>query len=146
MLIMWNVSQRYNSYAIFLMPADTAKISTANLWDTLCIPRNMDMGSYQIRKFLDCACARNAGNVFPPPRVSDPDMNHGTCVTHVPWCMPGSLTSGFLRSRWRGKHSRHSLRMRNTQFPTSGKSQWLPLCYALLWFGSLVSVDFTLFI
>ena len=24
----------------------------------------------------------------PPPRVSDPDMHHGTCVTHVPWCMP----------------------------------------------------------
>ena len=23
-----------------------------------------------------------------PPRVSDPDMYHGTCVTHVPWCMP----------------------------------------------------------
>ena len=22
--------------------------------------------------------------------------------THVPWCMPGSLTSGFLWSRWRG--------------------------------------------
>ena len=32
----------------------------------------------------------------PLPRVSDPDMSHGTCVTHVPWCMPGSLTSGFL--------------------------------------------------
>ena len=29
----------------------------------------------------------------PPPRVSDSDMHHGTCVTHVPWCMPGSLTS-----------------------------------------------------
>ena len=24
--------------------------------------------------------------------VSDPGMHHGTCVTHVPWCMPGSLT------------------------------------------------------
>ena len=36
-------------------------------------------------------------------RVSDSDMHHGTCVTHVPWCMPGSLTSGFLWSRWRGK-------------------------------------------
>ena len=39
----------------------------------------------------------------PPPRVSDPDMYHGTCVTHVPWCMPGSLTGGFLWSRPRGK-------------------------------------------
>ena len=33
------------------------------------------------------------------PRVSDPDMHHGTCVTQVPWCMPGLLTSGFLWSR-----------------------------------------------
>ena len=57
----------------------------------------------------------------PPPRVSDPDMHHGTCVTHVPWCMPGSLSSGFLCSRWRGKRSRHSRRMRNQQFCVSGK-------------------------
>ena len=26
--------------------------------------------------------------------VSDPGMHHGTCVTHVPWCMSGSLTGG----------------------------------------------------
>ena len=46
---------------------------------------------------------------FPPPlRVSDPDMHHGKCVTHVPWCMRGSLTGGFLWSRWWGKRSRHS--------------------------------------
>ena len=25
------------------------------------------------------------------PLVSDPGMLHGTCVTHVPWCMSGSL-------------------------------------------------------
>ena len=24
--------------------------------------------------------------------VSDPGRHHGTCVTHVPWCMSGSLT------------------------------------------------------
>ena len=33
------------------------------------------------------------------PRVSDPDMRHGTCVTNVPWYMPGSLTCGFIWSR-----------------------------------------------
>ena len=32
---------------------------------------------------------------FPPPWVSDPDMHHDRCVTHVPWCMPGSLTVSF---------------------------------------------------
>ena len=33
--------------------------------------------SYQKRKIVGCACAGNAGNVFPPPQVSDPDMYHG---------------------------------------------------------------------
>ena len=28
------------------------------------------------------------------PLVSDPDMHHGTCATHVPWCMSGLLTRG----------------------------------------------------
>ena len=57
------------------------------------------------------------GTFSQPPRVSDPDMHHGTCVTHVPWCMPGSLSSGFLWRRWGG----HSRRMRNTLFHISGK-------------------------
>ena len=59
-----------------------------------------EWASYQIRKIAGCACAGNAGNVFPrrrfqmKPLFSDPGMHHGTCVTHVPWCMPGSLTCG----------------------------------------------------
>ena len=28
------------------------------------------------------------------PLVSDPGMHHGTCVTHVAWCMSWSLTCG----------------------------------------------------
>ena len=28
------------------------------------------------------------------PLVTDPGMHHGTCVTHVPWCMSGLLTRG----------------------------------------------------
>ena len=56
--------------------------------------------SYQIRKIARCACAGNAGNVIPrrrfqrKPIVSDRGIHHGTCVTHVPWCMSGSLTCG----------------------------------------------------
>ena len=61
------------------------------------------------------------GTLSPSPWVSDPDMHHGTCVTHVPWCMPGSLASSFLWNRWLGKRSRHSRRMRNPQFYVSGK-------------------------
>ena len=56
-----------------------------------------------------------------PPRVSNLDMHHGTCVTHLSWCMLGSLTSGFLWSQWRGKRSRYSQRMRNAQLYVSGK-------------------------
>ena len=60
----------------------------------------MPRASCQIRKIAGCACAGNAGNVFPAAdfqgnrQVSYPGMHHGTCVTHVPWCMSGSLTSG----------------------------------------------------
>ena len=56
--------------------------------------------SYQIRKTASCACAGNAGNVFPRgriqrrPLVSDPGMYHGTCVTHVPLCISESIASG----------------------------------------------------
>ena len=61
---------------------------------------NWQWASYQIRKIAGCACAGNAGNGFARRRfqrkllVSDPGMHHGTCVTHVPWCMPGSPTCG----------------------------------------------------
>ena len=61
------------------------------------------------------------GTFSPPPRLSDPDMHHGTCAMHGARYMPGSLPSGFLWSRWRGKRSRHSRRMRNPQFYVSGK-------------------------
>ena len=59
--------------------------------------------------------------VFSPPLwVIDPDMHNGTCDA-LSWCMPGSLTSGFRWSRWRGKHSRHSRCMCNPQFYVSAK-------------------------
>ena len=43
---------------------------------------------------------RECGELFPrhrfqrKPLVSDPGMHHGTCETHVSWCMSGSLTCG----------------------------------------------------
>ena len=71
-------------------------------------------------KLLDAHAPGMSGTFSPQPRINDPDMYHGTCVTPVPWCMPGSLTSGFLWSRWRRKLYRHSRRMRNPQFYVSG--------------------------
>ena len=75
--------------------------------------------SNQICKIAGCAV--NAGNVF----LSDPDMRHGTCVSHVPRCMLGSLTSGFHWSRWQRKRSRHS--RPNAQFCVFGKRPMLNL-------------------
>ena len=68
------------------------------------------------------------GPFSPSPRVSDPDM---------PWYMPGSLTSGFLCSRWRWKRSRHSRRMHNPQFFVSGKR---PMATPYVAFPSCMSV------
>ena len=53
--------------------------------------------SYQIREIV--GCAGNAENVFPhrflrKPIVSYPGMHHGTCVTHVLWCMLESQNRG----------------------------------------------------
>ena len=50
-----------------------------------------------------------------------------TCITARAWrtcrdwCMAGSLTISFLWSRWRGKRSRHSRRMRKPKLNVSGK-------------------------
>ena len=59
--------------------------------------------SCQIRKIAGEHASGMLGTFSPSPQVSDPDMHQGTCVTHVPWCIPGSLTSGFLWHRRRGK-------------------------------------------
>ena len=77
--------------------------STTACHQQLCLRTNHDLtltpwASYQIRKIAGCACTGNAGNVLPAirlqwkPPVSDHGMHHGTCGTHVPWCMSGSLT------------------------------------------------------
>ena len=82
---------------------------------------------YQVSRCLPWAHAPGMpGSLSPPPQVSDPDMHHGTCVTHVPWCMPGSLTSSFLWSRRWGETFRHFRRMRNPQFYVSVKRPMIP--------------------
>ena len=91
-----------------------------NSWG-MCYTLPVQWTSYQIRKLRVAHATGMPGMFPPPPRVSDPDMHHGACETHVPWCMPGSLTSRFLRNRWRGKRSPHSRRMRNPQFYVSGE-------------------------
>ena len=64
----------------------------------------------------------NAG--FVSPATVGTVGHASTCVTHVPWCMPWSLTSGFLWSLWRGKRSRNSQRMHNPQFYVCVRGPW----------------------
>ena len=87
--------------------------------DTAYEDRCQAWASCQIRKIASAHAPEMPETFSPSPQVSDPDMHHGTSITHVPWCMPGSLTSGFLwKIGGRGKRSR---RMRNLQFYVSGK-------------------------
>ena len=66
--------------------------------------------SYQIRKTAGCACAGNAGNVFPTTDFKG-NVRDARAVMHVEIAYP----------RWRGKRSRHSRRMLKPQFYVSGK-------------------------
>ena len=58
------------------------------------------------------------------PLVSNPGMHHGTCVTHMPWCMLGSLPRGGGK-----KGSRHTWHIRNPQFYVLGMK---PMCLCML--------------
>ena len=73
--------------------------------------------SSQIRKIACSTCARNAENGFPTTAC----WLSWHASQHVPWCMPGSLTSDFLWSQLHGKRSRHSRRMHNPYFCVSGQ-------------------------
>ena len=92
---------------------------------------------------------RMPGTFSPPPWVSNPDMDHGTCVTHVPWCMPGSLISHFLSNRRRGNRLWHIRRMHNTQFYVSGKRPITlvkvgsKVCLPMVWFRAVARIATT---
>ena len=76
-------------------------------WRPFCRGYNVLIHAGPVRQWASCqipriACAHAPGMLgrfSPPPRVRDPDMHHGTCVTHVPWGMPGSITNRFLWNR-----------------------------------------------
>ena len=68
------------------------------------------------------------------PLVSNPGMHHGTCVTHVTWCMSGSLTRGGG-----GKFPAFP-RMRNAQFYVFGNRP-MEVGFPLLWHWGHQSQD-----
>ena len=109
-LTLWCLLRRIQNW-VALLACRVVRILGKIILKINCIPGNqypliyhisicytqVTLASYQIRIIAGCACAGNAGNVFPRRRfqrkllVSDPGMHQGTCVTHVPWCMRDRL-------------------------------------------------------
>ena len=118
-------AQQWNSHIHRQQPIALSQLKSLPI--IFCSPHNGPLTRYA--KLRVAHAPGIPGTFSLSLRVSDPDM-HG--VTHVPWRMPGSLTSGFLWSRWRRKRSRHSRHMHNPYFyasdkrPTwlSGDEQW----------------------
>ena len=79
------------------------------------------IGLLPYTKNCGCACAENAGDVFPVTvgKRSRHASRHVRNARAV--CMPGSLTSGFLWNRRRRKTFPAFPRMRKLQFYVSGK-------------------------
>ena len=109
--LMWSASKAiWRWHNTFILREYSIQVISLVYRDT----SDESMGLRQIRKIVHAPGM--PGTFSPPPWVSDPDMHHDTCITHVPWCMSGKLTSGFLWSWWLGKRSWHSRRMRKPQF------------------------------
>ena len=89
--------------------------------------------SHQIRKIAGCACARNAGDVFPAADFK------GNRQLAIPACITARavLHVGIANPRWQGKHSRHSRGMHNPQFHVSGKRPILGMWHKKS-FGAMV--------
>ena len=83
--------------------SSVVEMSIRSVSDISVLMSHVSWASCQIRKIAGAHAPGMPGTFSPSPRVSDPDMHHGTCVTHVPWCMSESLTNGFLWNRRRGK-------------------------------------------
>ena len=93
-LYYWAFVSRINRWPVDWRIASQAEIVPMSTWP-------QEGCHWPLNKYVKLRVAHALGmpgTFSPPPRVSDPDMHHGTFATCVPWCMPGSLTS-----RWRGK-------------------------------------------
>ena len=96
-------------------------IQSIPLLHDLLFTKSILWASYQIYKIAGAHAPGMPGTFSLLARVSDPEMHHGTCVTHVPWCMPGSLITVSFEVGGGEKRSRYSRRMRSPQFYVSGK-------------------------
>ena len=95
----------YINYECDLNPSPTTNQESHRLFDERKFQRGqlnlvLPMGLLPDTQNCGLCMRRECRERFPrhrlqrKPLVSDPGMHHGTCVTHVPWCMSGSLTHG----------------------------------------------------
>ena len=118
-------------------PAPFTKSSGAQLW---CFLGSNSSANNWDTSHLRCHCAQYGVTVVLLVKVNGPLARYvkfrlrmrRECQERfprprrlaIPTCIYAcwvSLTSGFLWSRWRGKHSQHSQRMHNPKFYVSGK-------------------------
>ena len=69
----------------------TRKTASANQASLDLLPDTYNCGLRMRREWRGCISRHRLQR---EPLVSDPVMHHGTCVTHVPWCMSGLVTLG----------------------------------------------------
>ena len=71
----------FNRYMLILRPTPVGKMGLLPNTENFCL-----------RMRRECWESFPRHRLQRKPLVSDTGMHYGTCVTHVPWCMSGSLT------------------------------------------------------
>ena len=72
------------------------------------------------------------GTISPPPRVSDPHIHHGRCVTQVPWCRDHKIAVSFeVGSRENVTSIPGACATRN--FTYLVRSPWCVICGFIVW-------------
>ena len=81
MIIVHHVSLHQNETTTGPLTRQTHHCNQAWMSNCIFIYFLLEWASYQIRKIADCACAGNAGNVFP----ATPGQRFPTCITAHAW-------------------------------------------------------------
>ena len=103
--LIWTLESFYWEYNVKLSIHSTVRIYFGYSFLCICLcqehkRKTMAMGLLSDAYNCGLRMRQECRERFPrhrlqrKPQVSDPGMHHGTCVTHVPWCMSRSLIRG----------------------------------------------------
>ena len=87
----WQSDWHITNYNVMIASLQQCSRSCAVVATMSLLPDTQNCG-LQMRR--ECRERFSRHRMQRKPLVSDPGMHRGTCVTHVPWCMSGSLTRG----------------------------------------------------